>query len=109
MNHKVTLSIAISSLLSIPLVNSSNANTSQDTNTSQVKQENAIAANTGGKCAAGKCGTEKLYAQAKLAHNPQDKLIYARDGKCGTTGYGIKPSQTTLDAQSRSVGGICGQ
>ncbi|WP_192482763.1 MULTISPECIES: hypothetical protein [Cysteiniphilum] len=103
MNNTITLSIAITSLLSLSMSNIVSANTSTTT------QVSSVSTDSGGKCAAGKCGTEKFYAEAKITHDPQGKLVYARDGKCGTTGYGIKPSDEVLVAQARSVGGRCGQ
>ncbi len=60
-----------------------------------------------GKCASGKCGTEKIYGQAKIKHNPQDKLVFARDGKCGSTGYGLEPSEK--EVANKAAGGVCGQ
>lgn len=60
-----------------------------------------------GKCASGKCGTEKIYGQAKLNHNPQDKLVLARDGKCGTSGFGLNPTEKEI--ATKIAGGVCGQ
>lgn len=103
MNNTITISIAITSLLGLSISNTVNASTSTTTQTS------AVAADTGGKCAAGKCGTEKRYAEAKITHNPQEKLVYARDGKCGITSYGLNPSNKVIEAQNRLVDGRCGQ
>jgi hypothetical protein len=49
----------------------------------------------GGKCASGKCGTEKIYSQTKLQHDPNGVLVRARDGKCGLTGKGYKVADTS--------------
>ncbi|GGF94740.1 MULTISPECIES: hypothetical protein [Cysteiniphilum] len=103
MNNTITLSIAITSLLGLSISNTVNASTSTTTQTS------AVTADTGGKCAAGKCGTVKRYAEAEITQNPQEKLVYARDGKCGVTGYGLNPDDEVVKAQTRSVGGRCGQ
>ncbi|MFM2589968.1 hypothetical protein [Vibrio sp. TBV020] len=64
----------------------------------------------GGKCAAGKCGTEKRFEKKELSTNPQDRLVRARDGKCGLTGEGINPSaERVRDRNSKITEGVCGQ
>ncbi|EOZ7588146.1 hypothetical protein QNZ44_004532 [Enterobacter kobei] len=63
-----------------------------------------------GKCASGKCGTEKIYAQAKLKQDPQDQLVRARDGKCGLTGEGLKTPGTPQQVNdTKMVNGVCGK
>lgn len=63
-----------------------------------------------GKCASGKCGTEKIYAQAKLKQDPQDQLVRARDGKCGLTGDGLKnPASLQQVSDKKIVNGVCGK
>ena len=64
------------------------------------------AAHGGGKCASGKCGTEKIYAQTKLKQDPSGQLVRARDGQCGTSGKGYKVAQTS---QARLAEGVCGR
>lgn len=64
-----------------------------------------------GKCASGKCGTEKIFSKKELTNDPQDKLIYARDGKCGLSGEGIAPvvTEPAVAYPSKITGGLCGQ
>ncbi|MEO9080159.1 MAG: hypothetical protein ABI268_12725 [Rhodanobacter sp.] len=64
------------------------------------------AAASGGKCASGKCGTEKIYGQAKLDHNPDGVLVQARDGKCGLSGKGFSVAPSTRDKLAE---GVCGK
>ncbi|GMM62474.1 hypothetical protein [Novosphingobium pituita] len=64
------------------------------------------AAHGGGKCASGKCGTEKIYAQTKLKQDPSGQLVRARDGQCGLSGKGYKVAQTSQD---RLAEGVCGR
>lgn len=52
-----------------------------------------------GKCASGKCGTEKIYGQAKLEHDPQDQLVRAR----GSSGQGFQTNA------SKCINGVCGK
>ena len=62
------------------------------------------------KCASGKCGTEKIYGQAKLKRDPQDQLVRARDGKCGLSGYGINNENSPQRiGNDKCVNGICGK
>ncbi|MES2452395.1 MAG: hypothetical protein V4610_17735 [Pseudomonadota bacterium] len=63
------------------------------------------ASHGGGKCASGKCGTEKIYAQQKDQTHPDGTLVRARDGKCGLTGRGYKATATDRD---RLADGVCG-
>lgn len=65
----------------------------------------AKAAKGGGKCASGKCGTEKIYSQTKLRHDPNGQLVRARDGKCGLTGKGHEVSEND---RARLAEGVCG-
>ncbi|WP_435339360.1 hypothetical protein [Klebsiella aerogenes] len=63
-----------------------------------------------GKCASGKCGTEKIYGKAELKHDPQDRLVRARDGKCGLTGNGIHQTESPQQVgDGKCVSGICGK
>ncbi|KUR79052.1 hypothetical protein [Novosphingobium sp. FSW06-99] len=66
----------------------------------------APASHGGGKCASGKCGTEKIYGQTRLQHNPDGQLVRARDGKCGLTGKGYNVVATERD---RLAEGVCGR
>ncbi|MCG7488725.1 hypothetical protein MHN79_04390 [Vibrio sp. Of14-4] len=104
MNNKLVLSIAITSVITL---NSGMvfADTSPEAPVeAQSKSEH------GGKCAAGKCGTEKRFEKQELTSNPQGRLVRARDGKCGVTGEGIDPSYETIKlTQSKITGGVCGQ
>ncbi|MBS0237119.1 MAG: hypothetical protein JSS54_10080 [Proteobacteria bacterium] len=60
----------------------------------------------GGKCASGKCGTEKFYSARKLDSDPNGVLVRARDGKCGMTGKGHDVTESTID---RLAQGVCGK
>jgi uncharacterized low-complexity protein len=103
MKNKVLLSIAISSLVGLNI----NQVMASDISPSVPVQASKPDAH-GGKCASGKCGTDKVYGQAKIKHNPQDKLVRARDGKCGLTGEGTTTTENSVDS-NRMVGGVCGQ
>lgn len=63
-------------------------------------------AHGGGKCASGKCGTEKIYAQTKPQHDTNGELVRARDGKCGPSGEGYKVTQSN---QQKLAEGVCGR
>jgi uncharacterized low-complexity protein len=101
MNGKLVLSIAVTSLasigaVSVPALATDNA----------PAQTDAKPKAHGGKCASGKCGTEKIYAKVALDKNPQDRLVYARDGKCGLSAKGHDVKQTPA---KKLVEGVCGQ
>ncbi|MBL0674041.1 hypothetical protein SJY04_15725 [Aeromonas dhakensis] len=61
----------------------------------------------GGKCAAGKCGTEKRFEKQALDSDPQGRLVCARDGKCGLAEQGINGE--TQRRESKMTEGVCGQ
>ncbi|WP_421164201.1 hypothetical protein [Aeromonas dhakensis] len=61
----------------------------------------------GGKCAAGKCGTEKRFEKQALDSDPQGRLVRARDGKCGLAEQGINGK--TQRQESKMTEGVCGQ
>ncbi|MCW4443913.1 hypothetical protein OHV10_06440 [Vibrio splendidus] len=104
MNNKIALSIAIASVISL---NSAMAFADAP---AEAPVEAKQSSGHGGKCAAGKCGTEKRFEKAELTSNPQDRLVRARDGKCGLTAEGISPSkERILTANSKVTGGVCGQ
>ena len=104
MNNKIALSIAITSVISL-----NSAMAFADT-PAEAPVEAKQSSGHGGKCAAGKCGTEKRFEKAELTSNPQDRLVRARDGKCGLTAEGISPSkERILTANSKVTGGVCGQ
>jgi hypothetical protein len=60
----------------------------------------------GGKCASGKCGTEKIYGKKADAHGSDGAQVHARDGKCGLTGKGYKVTESNRD---RLAEGVCGK
>lgn len=64
----------------------------------------ATSGQSGGKCAAGKCGTEKRFEKQQLAQDPQDRLVRARDGLCGLSGEGLKGAK----GDSKMTEGVCG-
>ncbi|OQQ08691.1 hypothetical protein BK411_07885 [Vibrio splendidus] len=104
MNNKIALSIAITSVISL-----NSAMVFADA-PAEAPVEAKQSSGHGGKCAAGKCGTEKRFEKAELTSNPQDRLVRARDGKCGLTAEGISPSkERILTANSKVTGGVCGQ
>ena len=103
MKNKVVLSIVVSSFAGLLMSEQAMA---AETPQTPVKVAHK-AEKSSGKCASGKCGTEKIYGQAKIKHNPQDMLILARDGKCGTSGLGLNP--TEKETATKMVGGVCGQ
>lgn len=108
MKNKLILSIAMSSVVCLntnlaqAMVNDASTNT--DATTVKVEREEVH----GGKCAAGKCGTSKAYGASTLTHDPQDYLVYARDGKCGLSGQGVivNSKKTPL---GKCATGVCGQ
>ena len=97
MKHELILGIAATSLLSAQAFAAPPA--SAPTPPSQ-------AAKGGGKCASGKCGTEKIYSQTKLQHDPNGQLVRARDGTCGLTGKG---HQVAENSRARLAEGVCGR
>lgn len=101
MNSKLVLSIAVTSLASIGMV--SVPAVASDTPAAQADVKPKA---SGGKCASGKCGTEKIYAKVSLNKNPQDRLVYARDGKCGLSAKGHDVKQTSA---MKLIEGVCGQ
>lgn len=106
MKKDIVLSIVVGSLMAAGMVNPASA-TEASGSASQVQNK---APTSSGKCASGKCGTEKIYSQAALKHDPQDQLVRARDGKCGLTGEGInKPESSQLANAEKCVSGVCGK
>jgi uncharacterized low-complexity protein len=101
MKDKLILSITLTALTvaAVEPVVAADANTpAKNTPTTPVKHS--------GKCASGKCGTEKLYSKVAVAHNPDEQLVLARDGKCGVSGKG---HDATVSDQDRFASGVCGQ
>ncbi|GEM74955.1 hypothetical protein [Vibrio sagamiensis] len=104
MNNKLALSITMTSVITF---NSSLAFSDALTEVPIAAKSNS---QHGGKCAAGKCGTEKRFEKQELKDDPQGRLVRARDGKCGMTGEGISPSEETIKlTKSKITGGLCGQ
>lgn len=110
MKNKLILSIAMSSAVCFN-TNLACASTEEDTalvaaiaTTSTIEREEVH----GGKCAAGKCGTLKAYEASKLTHDPQCRLVHARDGKCGLSGKGVAINTNAVIAGD-CAGGVCGQ
>ncbi|GHD00855.1 hypothetical protein [Novosphingobium pokkalii] len=95
MKHELILGIAATSLLAAPAYAAP-----------QAPATASQPAKGGGKCASGKCGTEKIYSQTKLQHDPNGVLVRARDGKCGLTGKGYKVAE---NSRSRLAEGVCGR
>jgi hypothetical protein len=98
LKNKIILSIAMTSLVTMyaePLM----------AETSHAAQPVKSESGNGGKCASGKCGTVKMYEKADLKSDPQDKLVRARDGKCGKSGQGTHAAA----ASCKMTEGVCGQ
>ncbi|EGQ9186419.1 hypothetical protein O1C43_000613 [Vibrio cholerae] len=108
MNSKIVLSIAMTSVIALQ-PGMSFAETSTETSTEAPVSAQSTSGH-GGKCAAGKCGTEKRFEKQDLKNDPQGRLVRARDGKCGLTGEGITPTtETVILTNSKITGGVCGQ
>lgn len=106
MNKDIVLSIVVGSILvassMAPVMAADSAN-----NANKIENKSPTSS---GKCASGKCGTEKIYGQANLSHDPQDQLVRARDGKCGLSGQGINSHESPQKiADGKVVGGVCGK
>ncbi|MGR5065197.1 hypothetical protein [Photobacterium sp. DNB22_13_2] len=108
MNNKIALSIAMTSVLALntAAVQASPQDGASDANKPVVS---APSSNNGGKCASGKCGTEKIFAKVELNSDPQNKLVRARDGKCGLSGQGLVPAKASVAQPGKCAGGLCGQ
>lgn len=106
MKRKMTLSITLGSMVGLSVAQLSYAATLPNTEPTAAV---SIKAPGGGKCASGKCGTEKIYSKAKINHNPQDKLVRSRDGKCGLDGNGLQQENPEKVIMARNADGICGQ
>ena len=110
MRKKLLLSITASSLalLTASSVFAGNNLTSAEQTAPQTVSEKKP--HSYGKCAIGKCGNEKMYKTAKTPNNTQDRLVRARDGKCGISGAGETVQQ--VDPKSIKPGkcasGLCG-
>ena len=104
MSKKLTLSITLTSALCL-----STAFMAIGTATESYASEKTT--KHGGKCAAGKCGTDKRFAKKELADDPQDRLSCARDGKCGLSGRGVGYSDENgfSVSSSKITSGVCGQ
>jgi uncharacterized low-complexity protein len=102
MNSRLVLSIAVTSLASLGSVSVP----VHAADTAPAQADAKPKAHGGGKCASGKCGTEKIYAKVALDKNPQDRLVYARDGKCGLSAKGHDVKQTPA---KKLIEGVCGQ
>ena len=104
MQNKLSLSIAITSLAAIGAF--SQPAHAADADGKAPAASAKPAASHGGKCASGKCGTEKIYSKAAIDKNPQGRLVHARDGKCGLTAEGHEVAQ---DSRRQLAEGVCGQ
>lgn len=109
MKKDIVLSIMAGTIFSAAAVAPAISADSAPTVSNANKIENKSPTSSG-KCASGKCGTEKIYGQADLSHDPQDHLVRARDGKCGLSGQGIASQETPQQiADGKVVGGVCGK
>jgi uncharacterized low-complexity protein len=109
MNKDIVLSIMVGSILVASAIDPVLAAERSQTVSNANKIENKSSTSSG-KCASGKCGTEKIYSQANLSYDPQDQLVRARDGKCGLSGQGVNSSESPQQiADEKVVGGVCGK
>lgn len=99
--NKLTLSIAMTSLIALT------PGLALAATPSDAPVKAAPSEQHGGKCAAGKCGTEKRFEKQALDSDPQGRLVRARDGKCGLTEQGINGE--TQRQESKITEGVCGQ
>jgi uncharacterized low-complexity protein len=104
MNNKLAVSIAITSLASIGAV--SLPVHAADNAAAPQADAKAAPKTHGGKCASGKCGTEKIYSKVVLDKDPHGRLVRARDGKCGLSGKG---HEVKLTPRNKLAEGVCGQ
>lgn len=51
---------------------------------------------------------KKRFEKADLKYNPQDRLVQARDGKCGLSAQGINSAEIPL-SKRKITEGLCGQ
>ena len=98
---KLTLSIAMTSLIALT------PGLALAATPSEAPVKAAPSEQHGGKCAAGKCGTEKRFEKQALDSDPQGRLVRARDGKCGLAEQGINGE--TQHQESKMTEGVCGQ
>ncbi len=104
MNNKLILSIAMTSV--ITFADAAMAGEAiQTTGPTSVERPEVHS----GKCASGKCGTVKAYGASVLAYNPQDRLVLARDGKCGLSGQGVAVNTNLAAVSGTCSDGVCGQ
>lgn len=104
MNKDIVLSVIVGSLLTVGGIT-----TAMAAEPSQANKIENKSPTSSGKCASGKCGTEKIYGQAKIKHDPQDQLIRTRDGKCGLNAKGIEQEKAQEVKVDKCVGGVCGK
>lgn len=101
MKHSLTLSIAVASLATLGAISAP-----LHAQTASTATAAPTTASHGGKCASGKCGTEKIYSKAKINQDPQDRLVRTRDGKCGLTAQG---HDAQISTTKKLAEGVCGQ
>ena len=108
MKNKLLLSIAMSSAINLNTNLACAASTENNDNLVEEIVSIEREETHSGKCASGKCGTLKAYEESVLTHDPQCRLVQARDGKCGITGKGVVEN-TKKAADSKCASGVCGQ
>ncbi len=102
MHNKITLSIAMTSMITL------SSGMAFAEMPSKASTKPAATEQHGGKCAAGKCGSEKTFEKKEIQGCQNGKLIRSRDGKCGTSACKIDVPQTK-SPQSKITDGVCGQ
>lgn len=106
MKNKLILSITMTSAACFAIDVFSSPQTNTPTTVAQSVERVELHS---GKCASGKCGTEKNYAASVLTYDPQDRLVLARDGKCGLSGQGVAANTNLTTALGTCSDGVCGQ
>lgn len=110
MKKDIILTITLSSAIVVGVIPKVGEAATADVKKNVAKTIEGKSTASSGKCASGKCGTEKIYDKVKLKKDPQDQLISARDGKCGVTGKGIDNKESPQKIKKeKCIGGLCGK
>ena len=97
MDKKVLLTITVTAVISL----TGTAYATPDNNPPTLDTEDIKTKSAG--CAAGKCGNLKKFEEVDIPIDPQDKLVYSRDGKCGVSGHSERPQKP-----GKCASGVCG-
>ncbi len=97
MDNKMLLTITVVTAISL----TASAYAAPDNSALNLDEEDIKTKSAG--CAAGKCGSLKKFEEVNTVVDPQDKLVYARDGKCGVSGHSARPAKP-----GKCASGVCG-